>query len=182
MIKINLLPYREKEKKENIQRQIIIFAGILVVLLVLLSGVYLYLNIRVNRIEDDIKAKDLRLAELTKKIGDIEKFKKDKSLIERKLAVIGKLEGNRLAQVKRMVEMTRIVPGGDMWLERMAETGNNLRIEGVARNSMTVALFMRHLESADFVRSVDLVSSKEREMMGVKLQQFIVTCVMAKES
>ena len=36
MIKINLLPYREKEKKENLSRQISIIAGSFVIFILLL--------------------------------------------------------------------------------------------------------------------------------------------------
>ena len=67
-----------------------------------------------------------------------------------------------------------------MWLEKTTETGDSLRIEGVARNSMTVSQYMRNLESASFIKSVDLISSKEKEIAGVKLQQFILTCIMKK--
>ncbi len=180
MIRINLLPYREKEKKEDVKRQTIIFVGILVLLLLSLVGIQVYVNSRIASLEAEIKVAEDKLTVLSKKIGDIEKFKKDKGILERKLAVIGKLEGNRLAPVRRLDEMTRLVPAKDLWLEKMAETGDVLRLEGVARNSMTVAQFMRNLEGASFIRSVDLISSREKEISGIKLQQFIVTCVMAK--
>jgi len=42
MIKINLLPYREKEKKENLARQLIIIGATFVVFLLLLVSVYFY--------------------------------------------------------------------------------------------------------------------------------------------
>lgn len=180
MIRINLLPYREKAKKADIKRQIMIVSGTLVVLIIILVSTQIYINSRVNTFKREIKATEGTLAVLSKKIGDIEKFKKDKQVLERKLAVIGKLEGNRLAPVQRMDAMTVLVPVGDMWLEKLTESGDNLRIEGIARNSMTVARFMRNLEGVSFIRSVDLISSKEKEISGRKLQQFILSCVMTR--
>jgi type IV pilus assembly protein PilN len=180
MIRINLLPYRDKEKKEDVKRQVAIFAGILALLVLSLAGVQLYLSSRIATLETEIKVAEDKLIVLSKKIGDIEKYKHDKSVLERKLAVIGKLDGNRLAPVRRLDDMTRLVPARDLWLEKMTETGDTLRVEGIARTNVTVAHFMRNLESASFIKSVDLVSSKEKEISGVKLQQFILTCVMAK--
>ncbi len=37
MIRINLLPYREKEKKENLKRQVVIGSGVLVLVLLILA-------------------------------------------------------------------------------------------------------------------------------------------------
>jgi len=182
MIKINLLPYREKAKKEDIKRQIAIVSGILVVLILILVGMHIYINSRVSALEEEVKAAEDKLVVLTKKIGDIEKFKKDKQELEQKLAVINKLEADRLAPVKRLDEMTALVPIKDVWLEKLTETGDTLRIEGIARNNISIARFMRNLEKASFIRSVDLVSSKQKEITGQKLQQFILSCVMKRGS
>ena len=78
MIRINLLPYREKEKKENLQRQIVISGGILVLVLLILVAGYLYITTRISGLETKIKQGEAKLAVLNKKVGDIEGFKKDK--------------------------------------------------------------------------------------------------------
>ncbi|MBE0556994.1 MAG: hypothetical protein IH628_07145, partial [Proteobacteria bacterium] len=75
MIRINLLPYREKEKKENLQRQVILFAGTLVVVLLVLAAVYFYVSISIGGLEKKIAEANARLVVLDKKVGDIEGFK-----------------------------------------------------------------------------------------------------------
>jgi type IV pilus assembly protein PilN len=178
MIRINLLPYREKEKKESLQRQIvIIFGSLLLFLLILISG-HLYLGMTIRGLEKQIKEAEAKLVVLDKKVGDIEGFKKDKKELEQKLGVINTLEGNRFFPVRMLDELNMVVPPKDLWLDRVAETGKDLRIEGVARNNGILARFMKDLERAGFVHSVDLIVSKEKEIAGVKLQQFILTCVM----
>jgi type IV pilus assembly protein PilN len=178
MIRINLLPYREKEKKESLQRQIvIIFGSLLLFLLILISG-HLYLGMTIRGLEKQIKEAEAKLVVLDKKVGDIEGFKKDKKELEQKLGVINTLEGNRFFPVRMLDELNMVVPPKDLWLDRVAETGKDLRIEGVARNNGILARFMKDLERAGFVYSVDLIVSREKEIAGVKLQQFILTCVM----
>ena len=78
MIRINLLPYREKEKKENLQRQIILIAGSLVLLLLILGSVYVYFIASIKSIENEIQDAEAKLVVLNKKVGDIERFKRDK--------------------------------------------------------------------------------------------------------
>ncbi|OHE22911.1 MAG: hypothetical protein A2Z43_07385 [Syntrophobacterales bacterium RBG_19FT_COMBO_59_10] len=180
MIKINLLPYREKEKKENIKRQIIIISGsLLLFILILLTG-HIYINMTIGDLEEKIKEAEAKLVILDKKVGDIESFKKDKKELEQKLAVINTLEVNRFFPVRTLDELNMLVPTKDLWLDKVAETGKALRIEGVARDNDILSRFMRNLEKAGFVQSVDLVVSKEKDFSGVKLQQFVLTCVVKK--
>jgi type IV pilus assembly protein PilN len=181
MIRINLLPYREKEKKEDIQRQIIIISGSLLLFLVFLISGHLYLGMTISGLETKILEADARLVVLNKKVGDIEVFKKDKKELEQKLAVINTLEVNRFFPVRMLDELNMVVPTRDIWLDRVIETGKDLlRIEGVARDNGILARFMINLERAGFVQSVDLVISQEKDVAGVKLQQFALTCVMKK--
>ena len=51
----------------------------------------------------------------------------------------------------------------------------------MARDSLTVAGFMKSLEKAGFIQSVELVVSREKEAGGLKLQQFTVNCVIKRE-
>jgi type IV pilus assembly protein PilN len=180
MIRINLLPYREKAKKENLQYQIIALSGALVLFLLIILSVHVYFNMNISGMEMKIKDAEAKLVILNKKVGDIEGFKKDKRELEQKLGVINALETNRLFPVRMLDELNQLVPSKEAWLEKITQTGQDLRIEGMAKDNGTVARFMKNIEKAGFVQSVDLVVSREKEVAGVKLQQFILTCVMKK--
>ena len=180
MIKINLLPYREKEKKENLRRQLTILSGTLVLVLLIMLAVQLYFSMSISGMETKIRDADARLIVLNKKVGDIEGFKRDKKELEQKLGVINSLETNRLFPVRMLDELNLLVPAKEAWLEKITQTGQDLRIEGMAKDNGTVARFMKSVEKAGFVQSVELVVSREKEMAGEKLQQFILTCVMKK--
>ena len=176
MIRINLLPYREKEKKQNLQRQIGLYAGILVLVLLVLVAVSFYVTVSVGSIEKKIAEANAKLVVLDKKVGDIEGFKRDKKELEQKLGVITALEGNRIFPVRMLDELNMLVPAKEMWLEKLTETAQELRIEGMAKDNGTVAFFMKNLEKASFVNTVDLVVSREKDVAGTKLQQFILSC------
>jgi len=180
MIRINLLPYREKEKKENLQRQVILLAGGVIFVVLILVSIYLFISISISSLEKQIAQAEAKLVILNKKVGDIEGFKRDKKDVEQKLEVIKSLEGNRLFPVRMLDEINQLVPAKDAWLDRIVETGQNLRIEGMARDNGIVAVFMKNLEKADFIQSVELVVSQEKEVVNVKLQQFTLTCVKKK--
>ncbi|MBI4634359.1 MAG: PilN domain-containing protein [Deltaproteobacteria bacterium] len=176
MIRINLLPYRETEKKADLQRQIVILAGTFAVFLLVIVSLQVYVTAAVISLGTKVKDREDRLAVLQKKIGDIEVFKQDMKDAEKKLSIIKTLERNRLYPVRLLDELSRVVPVEDIWLEKLSEQGTELRIEGVARNNIAVALFMKNLEKSGFIKSVDLTSSKQTEISSVKVQQFILLC------
>jgi type IV pilus assembly protein PilN len=180
MIRINLLPYREKEKKENLLRQIIIMAGVFGIFLILLVALHIYVGFDIAGKEEAVAGLEARLVVLNKKVGDIETFKKNKKELEQKLGVIGTLEGNRLFPVRMFDDLNRLIPPKEIWLEKLAEAGHDLRIEGIARDNGAVAVLMRNLEKEPFVKSVDLLFSRQTEIVGVRLHQFALTCVLKR--
>jgi len=180
MIKINLLPYREKEKKENVTRQIFIIAGCLVIYLLALAAVQIWMSTSISDLENKVKEGDLKLTELDKKIGDLEKYKKDKKELELKLGVISILEENRITPVKILDELASLVPANDIWLTRISQKGDKLDIDGVGRNNIVVADFMKVIENFSPVQSVDLISSKKTEVAGITMQQFSFSCILKK--
>jgi len=178
MIKINLLPYREKEKKENLKHQIIVLSGSLMLFLLIILAVHLYFSMSIKGLEMKIREADAKLVVLNKKVGDIEGFKKDKKELEQKLGVINSLETDRLFPIRMLDEINMLLPAKEAWLEKITQKGQEVRIEGMAKDNSTVARFMKSMEKVEYVQSVELVVSREKEVVGVKLQQFILTCVM----
>jgi type IV pilus assembly protein PilN len=180
MIKINLLPYREKVKKENIARQISIIAGSFVVFILLMIYVQIQLTSTISNLTSQVKEAEGNLASLNKKIGDLEKFKADKKELEQKLDVIHTLEENRLAPVKTLDDLASLVPSKSIWLTKIIQKGDRLNIEGVGQDNIAVADFMKIIEKFEPIKSVDLISSKKTEVAGITLQIFNFSCLMKK--
>jgi type IV pilus assembly protein PilN len=180
MIKINLLPYREKEKKENLARQIGIIVGSFVFFILLLIFIQFSLSSSISSLESQVKESAAKLVDLNKKIGDLDKFKKDKKELEQKLGVIKTLEENRLTPVKMLDDLAALVPPKNIWLVKITQKSDQLTIEGVGRDNIIVADFMKTIEKFEPIKSVDLISSKKTEVGGTTLQKFSFLCVMKK--
>jgi type IV pilus assembly protein PilN len=178
MIRINLLPYREIAKKETQSRQIIVVAASFLLFVMILAAVQIYMWTSINSLKADLKAKEEKLVALKKIIGEIDQFKKEKQILEKKLAVINDLEKNRTYPVRMLADIASQVPVKDLWLDRLTQSGTVLQLEGRARDNFAVVRFMRNLEGSMYIQSVELISSKQSELAGIKLQQFNVSCVL----
>lgn len=180
MIKINLLPYRETEKKASQAKQVVIFVGSFVAFLACIAIFHLYMVTRITLLEKNIQTSQQELVKLKKIVGNIEDYKFDKQILENKIEVIAKLEEGRTFPVYMLDQIASVVPVKDLWLEKLSQTESSISIEGKARNTITVALFMKSLEFVSFISSVDLVLSKQDEYSGVKVQSFKLQCGIKK--
>ena len=180
MIKINLLPYHEREKKENLARQIIIIAGSFVLFILCLVLLQFYMVFQVKNLEAKLADSRQTLKILDEKVGDLEKFKQQKAELELKIGVIGTLEENRLLPVKTLDDLSMLVPQKSIWLVKIAQSYDSLTLEGIGRDNIVAADFMKTIEKFPPIQSVDLVSSKKVEIADITLQQFIFSCKMKK--
>jgi len=180
MIKVNLLPYRERKKKDLWKRQIFVASATFGAFLLIIATLHGYIYFSVNGLERDVKAAEGRLEELNKLAAEFNSVKADKDLLAKKIEVINNLEKSRMDVVLLLNEVARTIPPGQVWLVLLAETGSNLRIDGIARDNLAVAVFMNNLERSPLIKSVDLSASKQDKIANTKVQKFVLNCSLKK--
>ncbi|MBW2557302.1 MAG: PilN domain-containing protein [Deltaproteobacteria bacterium] len=180
MIRINLLPYREEKKKAGTQRQVIIGLVSFGIFFLLAVSLHIYMVMNIAKLETEVKSARVQLDALTKVTGDPEKFKADKEILEKKIGVIKDLEKNRAYPVHLMDELASRISPQSAWLNSVAKKDNNLLVEGVAVNNPAIAQFMKRLEGSPYIKTVDLISSKQAVISGVKLMGFVLLCTAEK--
>ena len=176
MIKINLLPYKEERKREAMIRQIVTLSVSVIIFILIVGTTHFYMTTTLNQLERDVEASKKKLEELTRITGDLKKFKEDKALVEKKIAIIQSLEKGRSGPVRILDEFATRIPEGRVWLLTIEESGANLMVEGMAKDNPTIALFMKALEESPYIQSVDLVSSKQETVSEVSLMRFRLSC------
>ncbi|HPQ43293.1 MAG TPA: PilN domain-containing protein [Syntrophales bacterium] len=181
MIKINLLPYREEKAKAGTKRQLIIGLLSFGAFLLVLIALHIFMIMDVEKLETEVQSARTRLDSLTKVTGDLEKFKADKALLEKKIGIIESLEKNRTFPVHIMDELASRISPQREWITSFAQKDTNLRVEGIAVNNPAIAQFMKELEDSPYIQTVDLISSKQTIISGVKLMGFVLLCTAEAE-
>jgi len=178
MIRINLLPFRAARKKENIRRQISVFALSFVCLALLMGFVFLNFSRTVAALEVDMSSKKKELATYAETTKKIQELKKKIAEVRAKLNVIKELESKKTGPVLLLDELSMAVPKEKLWLTDLSEKKGILTLKGTAMDNDTVALFMTNLENAKHVVSVDLQTAKLKNLPKYKLNvvDFVLTC------
>jgi len=174
MIKINLLPVRAAKKKETAIQQISVFSGSVVLVLLVVAVLYGLKVGQISSAKNDIAAANTKIVELKAKIGKLEELKKFKEQVKKKLDVLAQLRKNKTGPAQRLATLSDITPD-KLWLTAYAESGENVKLAGLAYSEELIAQFMRSIQASNDYTGVELVVSEQREISGSKLKGFELT-------
>jgi|SRR6185369_7290189 len=177
MIKINLLPYRVSKKKETAQQQLTILAAIIVGALIALGAIYIVTAGKIKTTKSEIARSESDLADLKKKIGEIDNLKKLQAEVQKKLDILNQLRKEKTGPAIRLARLSDIVPE-KMWLTKYQESGTSVSISGLSYSEDLIAEFMRNIQSSNEFGNVELQVSEQQEVGGIKLKKFDISCAL----
>jgi len=179
MIRINLLPFRDVRKKENIRRQVSIFLLSVFFSFILLFYYNIYLSSKLDKINKKVDSMNIELARYNKINKEIADIKRKLNIQEKKMDVISKLEANRAGPVMLLDEMTKMLIPKRMWFTGLESKEKKVKIKGIALDNKTVADFMTQLESSKLFKGVNLEMLKQQKIRNknINLKQFEIICL-----
>src|SRR5580704_3127571 len=155
MPRINLLPWRDEQRKERQLRFFAALGGGVLLSVAVAFVAYVMFGLMIDaqdsrneRLKGQIKVLDTQIEQ----INDLESQKQ--RFISR-MQVIEKLQRSRPEVVHLFDEMVKIMPDGT-YLTSVKETGNKLKFEGVAQSSTRVSSLMRNIADSQWLRDPDL--------------------------
>jgi type IV pilus assembly protein PilN len=179
MIKINLLPYRDILKKNNINNHAIAAGATLVLALLLIVIVNITITTKIGRVEREIARVETEIASNKKIMEEIDKLKAEKELYRKQFQIIEKLKKDKKGPVIMLDELATKIPE-KIWLLELKQKGNTLELVGAALDNKYVSKFMSDLESSPYFSKVDLITSEmklaKKGKTKQKMNQFKLTC------
>ncbi len=150
MPSINLLPWREAERKKR-QRDfgVALAAGVVVAIAGVLATMFFYDGM-INAQEDRNDRLTAEIRELEKSIEEIDGLERQKERLLARMEIINELQKSRPEIVHLFDEMTRQLPDG-VYLTSMKQTGNRIEIRGIAQSSTRVSALMRRIDASDWM-------------------------------
>ncbi len=171
MIRINLLQPGKKEiafapagvgipEEEGKKVHYELLAIVAILTLGVIGYLYYKTNSRLSFVREQIQIKQREKAKLQGVLKELEENKKKKEILTQKTQVIEQLIAKQIIPVKLMDLIVKTIPD-KVWLTKLKFNGNQIMIEGRALNNNLIANFIANLESTDFFRDVQLISSKK---------------------
>lgn len=175
MIRINLLPVREKKKRESTRKMFSFLILSLALVAVVIAFFHLSLSSQINEVQRQITAYNEEIKRLKIDTKDVDKFKAEKEDLQRRLNIIYTLQRAKTGPVRVLDDLATFLPA-KLWLVALREKSGKMEIKGIAMDNQDIAKFMTNLEKSGVIRNVELVVSQQLERNNRKLKEFTLTC------
>src|SRR5579859_2273973 len=155
MPRINLLPWREQERKVR-RREFLVAAGAAVFAsaVLVIVGKLVYAGWTEVQLEKNNLLKK-EIVKLDAQIADIQDLETRKQRLVARMEIIERLQRKRPEIVHLFDELVKTVPEG-IYLTQIKETGKKLEMKGVAQSSTRVSTFMRNIDSSSWMDNPQL--------------------------
>jgi len=165
MPRINLLPWREAERKRKRQEFVLsIGAALATAALVALLGRW-EMSAAIAHQQDRNTVLQEEIAKLDKQIEEINGLDAQKRRLLARMEIIERLQRSRPEIVHVFDEIVRVLPEG-VYLTYLKQTGPKFEFRGVAQSSTRVSTLMRNIEASEWLSEPSLQIVETRGQAG----------------
>lgn len=178
MPRINLLPWREEQRKYRHKQFIFTLLGVAVLAIfsvICVSWFYAgqieYQQQRNDRLRAEIR-------QLDRQITEIKGLEKNRDDLEARINVISHLQQDRARTVKFFETIASTVPEG-VYLKEIEQKGRTTTISGVAESNARVSQYMRALDRSGWLANPQLIIIETKDNQGsLRISEFTLTVDM----
>ena len=156
MPRINLLPWREQQRRE---RQLAFLrrprAAPRRAAAVVAFVAYLMFGAMIDGQEQRNERLSVEIKVLDKQIEEINDLESQKQNFISRMQIIEKLQRSRPEVVHLFDELVKVMPDGT-YLTSVKQTGDKLKLEGMAQSSTRVSTLMRNIAASQWLRNPEL--------------------------
>ena len=167
MPRINLLPWREQQRKERKLAFFVSLGGAAIGALVVAFACYLLFKSMIGSQEQRNDRLRVEIKTVDRQIEEINDLETQKQRFIARMQVIEKLQRSRSEVVHLFDEVAKTMPDGT-YLTAFTQDGKKLNFEGVAQSSTRVSTFMRSISGSQWMKDPELevVESKPGNTIG----------------
>lgn len=155
MPRINLLPWREAERKERKQRFLMALVAGALGAIVTTFAVHLMYTAMIDAQRSRNELLQTQIQRLDRQIGQINSLQKTEDQYIARMQVIERLQRARPQIVHVFDQIVRTVPEG-LYLTKVVQKGDHIQFQGVAQSSTRVSDFMRNIDSSHWLNDAQL--------------------------
>jgi Tfp pilus assembly protein PilN len=180
MIRINLAPPSTKKAGPSFSSESginlgMVFGVLLVTLIAMLGGYWRTVSSEISRLNNDITRAEAEKTRLATVIAVGQRYKREKEELENRVNAIERIARDQARPVYLMDAMADVLPP-DLWLSRIEEKGQQLRLAGTTYSALVLSDFMTNLKASTKFRDVDLVESRQDLAKSPRTITFEVSC------
>jgi type IV pilus assembly protein PilN len=171
MARINLLPWRDQERRRR-QRNFFMATGAAVALVLLVGlGVRMQFESMIAAQQSRNQLLTQQIAQLDQRIRKIQLLEETKADLLARMNVIQQLQESRPEVVHLFDELVQAIPDG-VFLTGVTQQGSRIEVEGRAQSNARVSAFMRNINASAWINEAVLLVIENKDQTGTGFSHF----------
>jgi type IV pilus assembly protein PilN len=150
MPRINLIPWREAERKQKRQEFAVGAVGALVLAAAIAFAVDLQMGSAISHQNERNQYLKDQISELDKQIAEILDLEQQKQRLVARMQVIDQLERSRAEVVHLFDQLVKTVPDG-IYLTSIKQADRKIELKGITQSSTRVSNYMRNIDASEWM-------------------------------
>ena len=173
MPRINLLPWREEERKKRQQEFMVALGGSVLAGIAVVGLTFVAFNQMIDNQLTRNSRLEAEIAVLEEKITEIDNLERQKERLLARMEIIEQLQKSRPEIVHLFDELSRQLPEG-VYLTGMKQTGSRVEIRGVAQSSTRVSALMRQIAASEWLTDPEVERVETKQAGSSRQSEFVV--------
>ena len=173
MPRINLLPWREEERKRRQREFGVALAGGVIAAVAVVLLTMLAFNQMISNQESRNQRLENEIAELQKSITEIDGLERQKERLLARMEIIEQLQKSRPEIVHLFDEIARQMPEG-VYLNGLKQQGTRVEVRGVAQSSTRVSALMRQVDASEWMADPEVDRVETTQAGNSRQAEFVV--------
>lgn len=175
---INLLPWREEQRRQRNKDFGITCVVFAVLMLITIGAVHYWFQDQIGKQNQRNQFIEKEIAELDKAIEAIKNLDAEREALLARMQIIQELQASRPEIVHLFDEIVVTLPEG-IFYKKIVQKGRKLAFTGVAQSNARVSSLMRNVEDSDWIENPKLQEIKrEQQTQGeqetLRLSNFVL--------
>lgn len=173
MPRINLLPWREEQRKKRQRDFGVAIGGAVVVGIAVVMLTMFAFSQMISAQQNRNQRLQAEIAELEKSIQEIDGLERQKERLLARMEIIEQLQKSRPEIVHLFDEIVRQLPEG-VYLTGMKQTGTRVELRGIAQSSTRVSALMRQIDASDWMADPEVERVETKQSGSSRQSEFVV--------
>lgn len=174
MIDVNLLPWRDTQRKQDKKSFLLSLVICLAITFLILAVIHFTLGSKVKYQDRRNRILQTEINQLTNQISKLSKIKEKEKILALQIQILHAMQKDQYLSIKLMNEINQITPKG-IFLQAVRKANNQFSIQGQATSNILVSQLMKSLKESRYILSPLLHEvATEKTKHGVMIK-FLIT-------
>jgi type IV pilus assembly protein PilN len=174
MIRINLLEVKKRRRTDPVLIELLVFIAVVLCGVIFIVNVNFSMRSELDNYNSEIALLQLELNKLKKIKHEIDEFKKNKEILQKKIDIVKNLKKGQKGYAPLFINLEKSLPD-DVWIGNVSYNGSIITLNVTSLRSSSVNEFIMNLYKTKMFTNIELKVVKKGNVDKIDINNFDIT-------